>query len=236
MATRATHIERYYDTHDVEGAELTQSIFHFAAIEYLLAVLGWLFHSQKVGVVSNINFYQTSKEDEVPQSPDIAIVDGLEIESRTDEDKPSYYIGEDGPPPRLVIEVSSKKTWKADLFDKPATYAGMGINEYFTFDPNLHGIWTRQWRKQGRLLGWRLDRQSGQYRELEKDEAGRIWSEELQSWLAAEGHYLKLYDETGQLRLTQSEVLREQNRLERLRVEKLAERLRQLGENPDEIV
>src|SRR4051794_9891401 len=110
MTTKANRIERYYDTHDLEGAELTQSRIHVAVITYLTLVLQWIFHGKDVGVTGGINFYLTDNPLEPSKSPDIVVVDGLEVDPANLEDTPSYYIGEDGPPPRVVFEIASKET------------------------------------------------------------------------------------------------------------------------------
>jgi Uma2 family endonuclease len=203
MTIKANHIERYYDTHEVEGAELTQSVEHFLAIQYLIVVLQWLFHGQRVGIISSVNFYRTGKPGEIPISPDIAVADGLE---RRPDGTASYFVGEESPPPRVAFEIASKETWRQDLEEKPAKYNALGVNEYFVFDPNEQPNWTKQWRRHNRLIGWRRNPASGQYELLVKDEAGRLWSEELASWLVVEGEGLRLYNAEGQLRLTEAEA------------------------------
>jgi Uma2 family endonuclease len=256
MTIKANRIERYYDTHEVEGAELTQSRIHYAVIKYLTLVLEWIFHGQDVGVTGNVNFYQTENPLETSKSPDIAVVDGLEMEPVNLEQTPSYYVGEDGPPPRVVFEIASKDTWRQDLEDKPAKYALMGIKEYFVFDPNSRSFWTGQWRKHNRLIGWRKNAAQGQYELLVKDEAGRLWSEELASWLVVEGEGLRLYNAEGQLRLTEAEAQAQRAETERRKAEierrraeaefqraeaesqkaaRLAEMLRKLGHDPEDL-
>src|SRR4051812_15999348 len=115
MTTKTNRIERYYDTHDLEGAELTQSVEHFLAIQYLILVLQWIFNGKKVGVISNVNFYKTNNGNEHPVSPDVAVVDGLELRERNPEETKSYYVGEDCLPPRIAFEIASRETWRQDL-------------------------------------------------------------------------------------------------------------------------
>jgi len=212
MRLKTSQIERYYDTHqlELEGAELGQSRLHFFAIQYLLHILQWLFESrgQKVGLVSEINFYQTDNPDETPKQPDLAVVDGLEVvPKRKEKYKPSYHVGADGPPPRVVFEIASLETWQVDLEVKPAIYARMGVREYFAFDPQLgSGVWTRTWRAKERLVGWRLQA-DGTYVEIAKDAQGRMWSEQLESWLVAQGdENLFVYTAEGELRLNKAQA------------------------------
>lgn len=243
MTIKANRIERYYDTHDIEGAELTQSVEHYLAIQYLIAVLQWIFSGQKVGVISNVNFYKTNNGHEKPVSPDVAVVDGLELKERNPEEIKSLYVGEDSPPPRVAFEIASTATWQEDLQKKPAKYYHMGVKEYFIYDPNPRAIWTGQWRKYNQLVGWRRNDELNQFDLIEKDEAGRLWSEELASWLIIQPEGLRLYTAEGQLRLTEAEDLKLRleaekrvSEAERQENSKLKEMLRKLGHNPDELV
>jgi hypothetical protein len=132
----------------------------------------------------------------------------------------------------------------------------MGVNEYFVFDPNSRSFWTGQWRKHNRLIGWRRNPASGQYELLVKDKAGRLWSEELASWLVIEGEGLRLYTAEGQLRLTEAEAQAQRAETERRKAEterrraevefqraeaesqkaaRLAEMLRKLGHNLEDL-
>jgi Uma2 family endonuclease len=241
MTTKANRIERYYDTHELEGAELTESRLHRELILYLVLVLRWVFNGKNVGVTGNTNFYQTDNPREPAKSPDIAVVEGFETDRRKIEDTPSYYVGEDGPPPMVVIEIASKETWRQDLEDKPAKYEAMGVKEYFVFDPNTRPLWVGQWRKHNRIIGWRKDTLSGRFELVDKDPDGRMWSEELESWLVVNENDLQLYTADGQLRLTKDEAeARRADAAERraeaatLKAQRLAERLRQLGIDPEE--
>ncbi len=206
MTTRANRIERYYDSHEIEGEEVSQSRLHYIIIRYLIAVLEGYLQGQLAGVISNVNFYLTDNALEQPKSPDIALLDGWQSDPYKQGQEPTNYtIGQDGLPPRLAFEISSEKTWRIDLENKPAQYATMGIEEYFVFDPNIPTLWKHQWRAKGRLVGWRRGA-DGQYIELEKDQNGRIWSEEVQSWLVVEGKLLVLYSAEGERRLTKEEL------------------------------
>ena len=47
----------------------------------------------------------------------------------------SYRIWDAGAPPRFVLEVASKDTYKKDRDDKPAIYLEVGASEYWRLDP-----------------------------------------------------------------------------------------------------
>ncbi|HZU02039.1 MAG TPA: hypothetical protein VFA10_20370, partial [Ktedonobacteraceae bacterium] len=69
-----------------------------------------------------------------------------------------------------------------------------------------------------------------------------LWSTELDSWLAPEGVFLRLYDRHGNLRLTEAEAMAQQVETEAeareaadRRAQILAEKLRSLGVDPDDL-
>jgi phage-related minor tail protein len=134
------------------------------------------------------------------------VIDDLVVGELDKDSTTSYYVGEDGSPPRVAFEISSNETWKKDLEEKPTKYAAMGITEYFVFDPNVPSLWKGKWQEYERLVGWRKQSDSDQYQEIPKDEIGRVWSEQLESWLVVEGKLLRLYTVYGELRLTKDEA------------------------------
>ncbi len=217
MTLRANQIERYYDTHEWEGEELSQSRIHSAVIRYLVAVLEWYFYNQQVGIVSELNFYQTEQPKETPKCPDLAVVDGLEEDKLQydGDDLPSYYVGGDGPPPRIVMEAASRDTWRVDLEVKPGVYAVMKVPEYSAFDPTRKGVWKGVWAAENRLIGWRRDEATGEYRRIEKDGFGRLWSEQLNSWIAMDKRRPRLYTFEGVLRITEVDAAYAEAREER---------------------
>jgi hypothetical protein len=64
---------------------------------------------------------------------------------------------------------------------------------------------------------------------------GSLWSQHLESLLVPDREYLRLYDSTGQRRLTGEEAEAEARRAEARRAEALAEKLRSLGIDPDQL-
>jgi len=115
----------------------------------------------------------------------------------------------------------------------------MGVKEYFAYDPNEPRIYPKRIGK--RLLGWRYgtDKQAVT---IKPDEQGRMWSEELESWLVADGGYLRLYDRAGAMRLTKGEAEEAEKQMEREgrlaeRAEKEAAwaKLRELGIDPEKL-
>lgn len=108
---------------------------------------------------------------------------------------------ENGRYPNLIIELLSPTTAETDKTVKKQLYERtFHTLEYFCYDPVTH-----------ELLGWRLE--SGSYRPIVPDKAGRMWSVTLQLWLGiGEGTYLKFtrpwlrfFDDHGQMTPTMAE-------------------------------
>ncbi len=209
----------YYDSHPTEEDLMGETSFHAALVHYLVEVLQWLFHGQRCAIYENLNFYTTSNPTEYPLAPDIAVIKGVSFRHVR-----SWRVEKNGPP-QVVFEIASDETWRKDLKEKPSKYARMRVEEYFAYDPNIPPIWRPASR---RLLGWHFDREQGRFQPLRAEARGRLWSAQLESWLVPDGPYLRLYNQHGQLRLTQAEA-------EAQRAEVLAERLRALGIDPDQV-
>jgi Uma2 family endonuclease len=100
--------------------------------------------------------------------------------------------------PCVLFELASKDSWRADLHEKPALYAGIGIKEYFVFDPEnlfvnppLHSFRTGKGRPVS--LNWT---------------EGGLLSKELGLHLQTEGDALRLTDvKTGERLLTRLEFI-----------------------------
>lgn len=229
-------VEYYFDSYPTEEDLMGKGPLHAALVHYLVEVLSWLFRGQVCAICEDRNFYQTADEDEYPTAPDVAVIKGVPLQ---EEEEISWVIGETGPAPHVAIEIASKKTWRIDLKKKPETYASMGVEEYYLYDPNTPLLWRNRYP---RLLGWHLEKANGQMVQLRTDPQGRLWSPHLESWLVPDGKDLRLYDRNNQRRLTEAEAAMRRAEVEAearqaamRRAEALAEKLRALGVNPDEI-
>jgi len=220
------NIERpvqYYDL-PAEEEELSQSFIHHFVIKTLSGILENMYEAQNVKVVSSINMYYP---EQAAVAPDVAVVDGLVTRHRSGKGRGSYYVSKDNPPPRVAFEIASDETWSRDLDQKLGRYERMGTREYFVFDPNNPQVWSKEWRKKGRLLGWRLDTITGLFEPIQLAKDGRMWSKELESWLTIElvedDPYLRLYDRANKRRLTVDEAKVKAQRQVR-RVKRIARR------------
>jgi Uma2 family endonuclease len=219
MAKELKKVHYYYDSHPTEEDLMGETSWHASLITYLKAVLSWLFRGQACAIYDDLNFYQTMNPKEYPVAPDLAVIKGIPFQHTR-----SWALASGDPPPHVVFEILSEETWKKDVREKPSKYASMGVQEYFAYDPLEPPIR----RGAPRLMGWRLDAQRREMVEMLPNSEGWLWSEQLESWLVPDGAYLRLYDRDHQLRLTGEEAQAQ-------RADVLAEKLRSLGINPDEL-
>ncbi len=249
MAKELEHeVAHYYDLYPTEEDLMGVTSDHSDLVHYLFEVLTWLFEGQPCEVYDNLNFYQTDYYKEEPLAPDIAVIKGVTFRRTR-----SWQVGKTGPAPQVVFEIASKETWQKDIKEKPGRYAQMGVQEYFTYDPNEPPLLRRP---TCRLRGWRLDPLTQQMRELSLRPDGRLWSIHLESFLVPDGPYLRLTDQYGKRRLTRAEAEAQARQAEarraeiaerraeeearqaevaRRRAEALAEKLRSLGVDPDQL-
>jgi Uma2 family endonuclease len=159
-------------------------------------------------------------------------------------ERKSWVVWEEGKAPDVVIELLSESTSVTDKNEKKQIYQSkLRVPEYFWFDPFNPDDWQ----------GFRLE--GGTYQPLPKDKQGRLISQELGLALVCwQGKYTEDEIETswlrwatidGELLPTQAEVA-EQEKLradreklradrEQQRADRLAEQLKSLGVNPDDI-
>ena len=234
----AKHIENeiayYYDFHPTEEDLMGETSLHRSLIDSLALVLKWLFQGQLCAIYENLNFYQTANPKEYPLAPDIAVIKGVSFQYVR-----SWRVGKTGPAPQVVFEIASEETWNNDLHEKPGKYARMGVAEYFAYDPNEQPLDRKTGR---RLFGWQLDPTEGVMREMRLGADGSLWSAQLQSVLVPQSDHLRLYDRQGHLRLTQAEAEARRAEIEAGRAEiearrgqLMAEKLRSLGIDPDQL-
>ncbi len=99
--------------------------------------------------------------------------------------------------PIFVLEVLSDSTAHEDLSDKYDFYQDeVGVPEYFTCDPFPLPV---------RVRGYRLGEDG--YAAIERDDAGRVWSEQLQVWFGPGSNgRLRLWNAQGEEILNYAEA------------------------------
>ena len=187
------------------------------ASQTLLPHFSW---HDDVFVATNLLLYYREGDNKTRITPDVMVAVG-----RPPGYRGSYKIWEEGHhPPDWVLEVASENTVEVDVNEKPSTYAGIGVREYWQYDPS------------GGLLNPRLQgrRLTGLgYEELPRVRVAgaeiAIYSEALSMRLEFDGKQLRFWDSVGEEYLLNPQEL-EQARREAERALRDAQQARQKAE------
>ncbi len=174
-----------------DGKPMAETDKHRKQMIALLDALEEYFRpNPEIYVTGNIFFYYRNEAGERKSiSPDIFVVRGVEK-----KDRRYYNLEIEKKAPELVIELISTDTKVEDLGNKRVIYAGLGVREYFLFDPTGEAL-------KERLRGFRLE--NGDYMPMM---GARLHSEVLGLDLVLEQDQLRLYDpKTGQRLLNHEE-------------------------------
>ncbi len=138
---------------------------------------------------------------------------------------------ENGRYPDVIVELMSPSTAEIDKGVKKDIYEQVfRTSDYFVYNPF----------DPSSLQGWHLD-DDQRYQPLTPNERGWLWSKRLGLWLGThEGTidretavWLRFFDVAGNLVLLPDEAAIAREEVAKKRAERLAARLRELGENPD---
>lgn len=194
-----------YPTRD--GRPLGETDYHRRVIIDLIGALELHFAGQQVYVSGDLLLFYEPGNRRRHVCPDVLVTKGLKLGDRL-----NYILWEEGLPPNMVIEVTSKTTRREDLEDKFVIYRDkIRVAEYFLFDPL--GDYLKP-----QLQGFRL--RGGEYVPI-RPTRGRLVCKPLGIELEQEGKSLRLFDhQTGKPLLSPRELADErENEIARLREE-----------------
>jgi len=178
---------------------------------------------EDVFVAGDLFWYPVEGRPDIRMAPDVMIVFG-----RPKGDRPSYKQWEEGNiAPQVVFEVLSPSNSLLEMAKKLEFYDRYGVEEYYLYDPET-----------GDFTGW-IRGEDGRLRVIDG----------IQGWVSPrlgvrfeiEDGELRVIRPDGQRFLTYTELEQERARAlrqaeeERFRAEKLAQRLRELGIDPEQI-
>ncbi len=219
MATEAA-VEIDYPSSD--GEPMAETTIHARAMILLQQALEDFFGQRKdVFIAVDLFWYYDEGQRTKKVAPDVMVVFNV-----ANHDRRTFLAwDEGGNVPSIIIEVTSRDTKEDDEFDKYWLYEGLGVQEYFVFDPEAE-------TRKAALQGYRLN--GAAYRRL-RPKDGCIASQ-FGFELFPEGNLLRLVDsKSGATIPTRSEAIaaeKEQSLKLRSEVERLQAMLQKYGQSP----
>ncbi|GBF82390.1 Uma2 family endonuclease [Aphanothece sacrum] len=167
---------------------------HLTQIILLIKCLEWLWQDREdYFATGNLTIYYSpnQKKSEFFRGPDFFVVLG----TTRNENRRSWVVWqEEGKYPNVIIEILSDSTAKTDREEKKQIYQDtFRTPDYFWFEP-----YSLEFK------GYTLIR--GKYQEIEANENGWLWSEELGLYLGIYESKLRYFSPNGELILTPEEA------------------------------
>jgi Uma2 family endonuclease len=177
-----------------DGKPMAETDVHIDVLIYLREALKDYFRNEpQVYVAGNMLFYYEEGNPAACVAPDVFVVQGVAKGERR-----TYKLWEEGQPPSVVFEITSRGSRLEDLGTKRALYAMLGVREYFLYDPL--GEYLRP-----PLQGYRL--QQGEYERMLPADQGQLVSQALSLELRVQdGHLQVVNPVTGERLLTPAEA------------------------------
>ena len=173
---------------DSDGLPMAENTVQCRAIREAMGALEHHYKpGREVGIASDLLLYYRQGDPATSVAPDLMVSFDVRMLGL-----PSYKLWEVGKPPEFVLEVSSQSSRELDRTKKVELYAGLGVREYFVFDPgDPEDVGDGQ---DGKLSGYRL--WGSKYVESgESTERGReLESEQLGLLLRPEGKLVRFRD------------------------------------------
>jgi Uma2 family endonuclease len=176
-----------------DGKPMGESDLHRNWMVRIIDLLSTRYRGQRVYVSGDLLVYYEEGNPKKFVVPDAFVVLDSDPGMRR-----VYKVWEEGRPPDVVFETTSRSTRRKDESIKPAKYHLLGVKEYFLYDP------TRDYLKPP-LQGHRLE--AGGFARIEADASGALESRTLGLLLRLDGAELVMHDaRTGERLQTQAEA------------------------------
>ncbi len=175
---KAKFVEELYPV-QLEDEHIAETEKHISAILDLIQQLRTYFQNEQVYVIGDMTFYYQENSPKQFIVPDVFVTKGISKEARR-----VYKLWEEKVPD-VVFEISSRKTWGADLNQKWSLYQRIGVKEYYIFDPEYDYL-------PEPLVGYHLNLK-GEFKKI-KLKRNRIFSPALDLELVATDEGLRLFN------------------------------------------
>jgi Uma2 family endonuclease len=177
-----------------DGKPMAETDVHIDVLIYLREALRDYFRNEpQMYVAGNMLFYYEEGNPAACVAPDVFVVQGVAKGERR-----TFKLWEEGQPPTVVFEITSRGSRLEDLGTKRALYAMLGVQEYFLYDPLGEYL-------QPPLQGYRL--QQGEYERMLPGDQGQLVSQALSLELRLQhGQFQVVNPATGERLLTPAEA------------------------------
>ncbi len=142
LANVSSQQEIIYPSSD--GEPLAETYDHLIAITTTLLILLQHLEDQEATVLANQFLYYAQGFPRLRVAPDVMVILGVAPGGRD-----NYKTWIEGQVPAVIFEMTSPSTRSQDEIDKKRLYESIGVTEYWQFDPR--GEWIPE-----KLLGYRL--------------------------------------------------------------------------------
>lgn len=127
-----------------DGEPVAKTYAHLYALLITLEVLRQYLAERRATVLANQFMYYAQGFPKLRVAPDVMVIFEVEPGGRD-----NYKIWEEGQVPAVIFEMTSASTRRQDEGEKKTLYEGLGVQEYWLFDPK--GEWMAE-----QLKGYRL--------------------------------------------------------------------------------
>ena len=115
-----------------DGEPMSENQWQYVAMtDTVSALANHFIHQPDVFVAGDLLVYYRMNDNATRVAPDVFVVFGATGKHLRD----SWIVWREGTSPDFVMEVASPSTWQRDAAEKRDIYAGMGVSEYWRFDP-----------------------------------------------------------------------------------------------------
>jgi Uma2 family endonuclease len=203
-----------------DGKPMSDNTKQFRWIVVIQQNLDWLLTD--AFVAGDLLWYPVEGDNKTCQAPDVMVAVG-----RPKGDRSSYKQWEEGNiVPQVVFEILSPSNTQTEMNKKLVFYDRHGVEEYYLYDPDKNDLsgWLRQDQRLSVI-----------------DPINQWISPRLQIRFDLSGSEMQIYRPDGSLFLSYAEIARrveaaeQQLKQERQRAARLADRLRSLGIDPEQV-
>ena len=115
-----------------DGEPMSENQWQYVAMtDTVSALANHFINLPDVYVGGDMLMYYRMNDNATRVAPDVFVVFGAAGKHFRD----SWIVWREGKAPDFVMEVASPSTWQRDAGEKRTIYAGMGVTEYWRFDP-----------------------------------------------------------------------------------------------------